>query len=282
MQTFIFSILIGCVVPALPIVAEYGLTNAVRDDTWSLAGIVYVALAGAASRNKAIIISSFLCSTSCAAIYIASKYGEYNHVDMPFVYYSTVVTKAAIYLFGMGYIFERFGLHVIEKRPIFSESETSSPRISSQFIYLTFAIFLTLPIIGFGILISGLNKLDSPIVALIFILAGLPLILIVTLDAIDRVVAIRRLAELLELLDEDDMAHMVELLNEPAGTLMTPHTKFESKKWSLLAGFLNLDYFGKIASRALLQPSHKGRLKYFERARIIRLRLRDQATKGAR
>jgi hypothetical protein len=281
MQTFIFSILIGCVVPALPIVAEYSLTNAVREDTWSLIGIVYVALAGTASRNKVIIISSFLCSILCAAIYIVSKYSERSHVDMSFANYSTAITQVAIYLFGVGYIFERFGRHVIERRPILSESETSSPQVATQFIYLLLAFFLAVPVIGFGIVISGLNEIDRPIVALVFILTGLPLILIVALDTIDRVVAIRQLAELLELLNEDDITHITKLLNEPAGILMMSHTKFESK-WSSLAEFLNFDYFGRIASRALLQPSHKGRLKYFERARIIRLRFRDKATKGAR
>ena len=281
MQAFIVSILTGCVVPALPIVSEYSLTNAVRDDTWSLIGIVYVAFAGVASRNKAMMISSFLCSTFCAAIYIVSKYSERNHVYIPFVDYTTAITQAAIYLFGVSYIFERFGRHVIEKRPILSESETSSPRISSQLIYLLLAFFLAFPVIGFGIIVSGLTKIDNPIVALIFILTGLPLIVIVMLDIIDRTVAIRELAQLLELLDEDDMAHMVELLNDSAGLSMAPHTKFEAK-WNSLAEFLNLDYFGRIASRALFQRSHKGRLKYFERARIIRLRFRDRAATGAR
>ena len=98
MQAFIVSILTGCVVPALPIVSEYGLTNAVRDDTWSLIGIVYVAFTGVASRNKAMIISSFLCSTLCAAIYIVSKYSERNHVDIPFADYTAAITQAAIYL----------------------------------------------------------------------------------------------------------------------------------------------------------------------------------------
>jgi len=281
MRAFIISILIGCVVPALPIVSEYGLTNTVRDDTWSLIGIVYVAFAGVASRNKAMIISSFLCSILCAAIYIVSKYSERNHVDIPFVYYTAAITQAAIYLFGVGYVFERFGRHVIEKRPILSEPETSSPRISSQLVYLVLALFLAFPVIGFGIVISGLHKIDNPIIALIFILTGLPLILIVVLDVIDRLVAIRELAQLLELLDEDDMEHMMELLNKSVGLSMEAHTKFEAK-WSSLAEFLNFDYFGRIASRALFQPSHKGRLKYFERARIIRLRFRDRATKGVR
>jgi uncharacterized membrane protein len=281
MQSFLVSILTGCVVPALPIVSEYGLTNAVRDDTWSLIGIVYVAFAGVASRNKAMIISSFLCSTLCAVIYIVSKYSERNHVDIPFVDYTTTITQAAIYLFGVGYVFERFGRHVIEKRPIVSESETSSPRISSQLKYLLFALFLSFPVIVFCIVISGLNKIDNPIIALMFILTGLPLILIVMLDVIDRVVALRELAQLFELLNEDDMAHMLELLNDSAGLAMAPHTKFEAK-WASLAEFLNFDYFGRIASRALFQPSHKGRLRYFERARIIRLRFRDRATKGAR
>jgi len=281
MRAFIVSILIGCVVPALPIVSEYCLTNAVRDDTWSLIGIVYVAFAGVASRNKAMIISSFLCSILCAAIYMVRKYSEHNHVDISFVYYTTAITQAAIYLFGVGYVFERFGRHVIEKRPILGESETSSPRISSQLIYLLIALFLAFPVIGFGIIMSGLNKVDNPIIALIFILTGLPLILIVVLDIIDRMVALRELAQLLELLDEDDMAHMVELLNNSAGLSMAAHTKFEAK-WSSLTEFLNFDYFGRIASRALFQASQKGRLKYFERARIIRLRFRDRATKGAR
>ena len=281
MQAFIVSILTGCVVPALPIVAEYGLTNAVRDDTWSLIGVVYVSFAGVASRNKVMVIASSICATFCVAIYIASKYSERNHVDIPLVDYSAAITQAAIYLFGVSYVVERFGRHVIEKRRIMNESDTSFPRISSQLVYLLLAFFLALPVIGVGIVLLGLSKIDNPSIVLIFILTGLPLILTVMLDMIDRVVAIRQLAQILELLDEDDIAHMVELLADSVGLSIAAHTKLEAK-WGSLTEFLNLDYFGRIASRALLQPSHKGRLEYFERARIIRLRFRDRATKGAR
>jgi hypothetical protein len=117
MQAFIVSILAGCLVPVLPIMAEYGLTNTVRDDTWSLIGIVYAAVVGTGSRSKAIVISSFICSTACAGIYVAAKYSEANDADQPFIEYRLVITQAVLYFFGVGYVFERFARHVIEKQP---------------------------------------------------------------------------------------------------------------------------------------------------------------------
>jgi hypothetical protein len=117
MQAFVVSILAGCLLPMSPIVLEYGLTNAVRDDTWSLVGIVYAALIGAAARNKSIVISSFICSWLCAALYGAAKYGETHSVDLSFIEYRLIIAQAVLYLFAVGYALERFGRHVIEKQP---------------------------------------------------------------------------------------------------------------------------------------------------------------------
>jgi hypothetical protein len=117
MQAFIVSILAGCLVPVLPIIAEYGLTNAVRYDTWSLIGIVYAAGVGTASRNKAIVISSFFSAIVCLVFYGADKYSEANHVDLPFVENRLVIAQAVLYFLGVGYVFERFGRHVVEKQP---------------------------------------------------------------------------------------------------------------------------------------------------------------------
>jgi hypothetical protein len=117
MQAFIVSILAGCLLPMSPIMAEYGLTNAVRDDTWSLVGIVYAALVGVAVRNKFMVVSSCVCSAVCAVFYGAAKYGEANQIDLSFIEYRLVIAQAVLYFLGLGYAFERFGRHVIEKQP---------------------------------------------------------------------------------------------------------------------------------------------------------------------
>jgi hypothetical protein len=143
------------------------------------------------------------------------------------------------------------------------------------------AFLIALLIVGLGVIILGLNKLDrvNPGVAPIFILAGLPVIWLVALDVVDRIVAVRHLARLVQLFDEDDMAYMVDLLTDAATISMVPHTRFETK-WRILIEFLNVDYYGSIASQALFQRSHTGRLKYFEQvARIAGLRFRGRLTK---
>jgi hypothetical protein len=117
MQAFVVSILAGCLLPMSPVVIEYGLTNAVRDDTWSLVGIAYAALIGAAARNKPIAISSFICSALCAILYGAAKYGEAYSVDQSFIEYRPIIAQAALYFFAISYALERFGRHVIEKQP---------------------------------------------------------------------------------------------------------------------------------------------------------------------
>jgi hypothetical protein len=158
----------------------------------------------------------------------------------------------------------------------------ASHQISSQLIFLSAAFLTALLVVGFGVVILGLNKIDSvnPGVAPVFILTGLPVIWVAALDVIHRMVAVRHLARQLELFDKDDMAYMVDLLTDAATLAMVPHTRFETK-WRALIEFLNLDYFGSIASQALFQRSHEGRLKYFEQvARIARLRFRERSTKG--
>jgi len=117
MQAFIVSIVAGCLIPVLPIMAEYGLTNNVQADTWSLTGSVYAAVVGIASRNQAVVISSFFCSTICATIYGAEKYSETHHADLPYIEYGPIISQAVLYCFVAGYAIERFGHHCVEKRP---------------------------------------------------------------------------------------------------------------------------------------------------------------------
>src|SRR5216683_3251534 len=116
MHAFIVSIVAGCLLPVLPIMAEYGLTNTVQADTWSLTGILYAAAVGIASRNQAIVIAGFFFSTICAIIYAGVKYGEANQADLPFTEYGPVITQAVLYCFIAGYAIERFGRHCVEKR----------------------------------------------------------------------------------------------------------------------------------------------------------------------
>src|SRR5216683_166994 len=154
----------------------------------------------------------------------------------------------------------------------------ASLRSSSQLVSLFVAFLIALVVIGFGVVILGLSKIDSvePGVAPVFVLVGLPLIWIVTLDVIDRIVAFRHLARLLEAFDEEDMAYMVRVLTDAATLSMVPHTRFETK-WRKLIQFLNLDHFGTIASQALFQPSRKGRIRYFKQvARVAHLRFHEK------
>ena len=160
----------------------------------------------------------------------------------------------------------------------------ASLRSSSQLVSLFAAFLIALVVIGFGVVILGLSKIDSvkPGVAPVFVLVGLPLIWIVTLDVIERIVAVRHLARLLEAFDEEDMAYMVDLLTDAATLSMVPHTRFDTK-WRTLIEFLNVDYFGGIASQALFQRSNKGRVSYFEQAAgMARIRVRDRSTKRIR
>jgi hypothetical protein len=157
-----------------------------------------------------------------------------------------------------------------------------SSQFSSQLISLLAAFLIALLIVGLGVAIFGLYKIDSvkPGVAPVFILTGLPVIWIAALDLIHRMMAVRHLARLLELFDKDDMAYMVKLLTDAATLAMVSHTRFETR-WRALIEFLNSDYFGSIAAQALFQRSHRGRLKYFKRAaRIARSRLGDRSAKG--
>jgi len=153
-----------------------------------------------------------------------------------------------------------------------------SARISPQLASFFVAFLIALPVVGFGVVILGINNVASvkPGVAPVFILTGLPFIWIVALDVIDRIVAVRHVARLLEAFDEEDMEDMADLLTDAATLSMVPHTRFETK-WRTLIEFLKLDYFGGIASQALFQRSHKGRVRYFEQvARIARLRFRGR------
>jgi len=117
MQAFIVSIVAGCLLPMLPIMVEYGLADTVQGNTWSLTGVVYAAAVGIASRNQAIVISGFFCSTICLIIYGAEKYGEVHQADLGFIQYGPVITQAVLYCFIAGYAIERFGRHCVEKRP---------------------------------------------------------------------------------------------------------------------------------------------------------------------
>ncbi len=117
MQAFFVSIAAGCLLPMLPIMAERGLTSTVQAGTWSLTGTLYAAAVGIASRNQAIVVAGFFCSTMCLVIYGAEKYGEANHTDLPFSEYGPVITHAVLYCFIAGYAIERFGRHCVEKRP---------------------------------------------------------------------------------------------------------------------------------------------------------------------
>jgi hypothetical protein len=56
MQTFIVSVIAGCLFPILAILAEVGLTNRVQSETLAVTGIVYAAAVGLASRNQAVSI----------------------------------------------------------------------------------------------------------------------------------------------------------------------------------------------------------------------------------
>lgn len=134
-----------------------------------------------------------------------------------------------------------------------------------HFLSVFVAFLVTLLVVGFGVVILGIGKIDEakPGIAPIFILVGLPLIWVVTLNVIDRIVAIRHLARMLEGFDEDDMEYMVRVLTDAATLSMVPHTRFETK-WRKLIEFLNSDYFGSIAAQALFQRSRKGRIRYFE------------------
>ncbi len=117
MQAFIVSIVAGCLLPMLPIMAEYGLTDTVPGEMWSVTGAVYTAAVGIASRNQIVVTSSFFCSTICAVIYGVEKYVETNHTDMPYVEYGPIITQTVLYCFVWGYAIERFGRHCVEKRP---------------------------------------------------------------------------------------------------------------------------------------------------------------------
>ena len=117
MRAFLVSIIAGCFLPMLPIMAEYGLTHAVQGETWSLTGVVYAAAVGMASRNQAVVISGLFCSAICAAIYGAEKLGEANNPYMPFIEYGPVIAQSVLYFFIIGYCIERFGRHCVDKRP---------------------------------------------------------------------------------------------------------------------------------------------------------------------
>ena len=94
--------------------SEYGLTNDVLPETWSLTGIVYTTAVGLASRNQAIAISSFFFSTTCAVIYAAQKLQDAAHADTPFIRMGSQISIGTLYFFAMCYLVERFGRHWID------------------------------------------------------------------------------------------------------------------------------------------------------------------------
>jgi hypothetical protein len=117
MQAFVVSIIAGWFFPMLPIVAEYGLTRDIQAETVALTGIVYAAAVGMASRSQAIAFLSLFCSTMCAVIYGAVKYGGSTHDTMPFIQYGTLISTATIYFFAASYLVERVGRHIINREP---------------------------------------------------------------------------------------------------------------------------------------------------------------------
>jgi hypothetical protein len=150
------------------------------------------------------------------------------------------------------------------------------PRLPPQLLSFFVAFLVALFVVGLGVGILGIGKIDAakPGVAPIFILAGLPFIWVVTLDVMDRIVATRHLAAMLEGFNEEDVEYMVGALTDRATSFMVSHKRFEAK-WHRLIEFLNVDHFGRIASQALFQRSHKGRIRYFKQVtRIAQLRFR--------
>ena len=117
MQAFIVSIVAGIIFPGLPILAEYGITDAIRPDTWSLTGIVYAAAVGLVSRHQAIAISSFVFSAVCALIYAAEILDAGRHPQALFIQHGTEISVGVLYFFAVAYFVERFGRHFYENEP---------------------------------------------------------------------------------------------------------------------------------------------------------------------
>ena len=146
-------------------------------------------------------------------------------------------------------------------------------RAISDLLPFFIAFFVALIVVGFGAVILGIYEIDRSNrgVVPVFILMGLPLILVVTLDLIDRIVAFKRFARLLEGFNADDIEHIIHALTGASTSFMAPRTRFEPK-WHRLIEFLNSDHFGRIATQTLFQSSHEGRIRYFKQAaRIARL-----------
>jgi hypothetical protein len=117
MQTYLASIIAGCLIPMLPIMVEYGLTHAVHTATFSVTGVVYTAAVGMTSRNRFVVFLSFFCATLCGVIYAGKLYNDINQVNLPYVEYGPPIAQFILYLFIIGYAIERFGRHYVEQKP---------------------------------------------------------------------------------------------------------------------------------------------------------------------
>jgi hypothetical protein len=117
MQAFIVSIVAGCLFPLLPIIAEAGLTNDVKSETWALTGVVYLAAVALVSRNQAVaILGLFLC-TLCAVIYGANQLKDAAHANVVFVRYGAAISACLLVFFLIGYVIERYSRHCTENEP---------------------------------------------------------------------------------------------------------------------------------------------------------------------
>src|SRR5579859_2247540 len=103
MQSYLVSIIAGCLVPMLPIVIEYGLTHAVHAATFSVTGVVYTVAVGMTSRNRFVVFSSFFCSIICGIVYAGEQYGNINQIDLPYVEYGYKISQFILYVFIVGY-----------------------------------------------------------------------------------------------------------------------------------------------------------------------------------
>jgi len=117
MQAFLVSLIGGCLFPILPVLVEFGLTNAVRLETLAVTSTVYAAAVGMASRNQAIAFSSFFFSLICIVIYSAETYKTPAQEGMPFIKYGALISGGIMLIYFASYVIERFSRHYIESEP---------------------------------------------------------------------------------------------------------------------------------------------------------------------
>jgi hypothetical protein len=146
-------------------------------------------------------------------------------------------------------------------------------RSPSPFVSLLLSFIIAILVIIFGFVMLGMhasNNINSRVIPFI-ILIGLPFIWSITLDVIDRVLAIRSLAHLLKGFNEEDIEYILHLLTDASTVSLVPRMRFEHR-WQRLVEFLNSDHFGSIARTALFQCSPEGRIRYFKQAARIAFR----------